>query len=650
VIRAVGHTRHVGLPRPFREPSAPGCALEALVVTKSPSIPAKIAEEEPTARAKPLPLGLRGPPPSPPTHVPARMVNEVLYCERLMHIEWVQGDFADNAFTVEGRLVHRRADRPGGAMPPLASTAVGGPGEKAEAPDAEDLQTDPGPPPYTARSVWLTSDALGLTAKIDVVESETDGTVVPIEYKRGRAPDVAEGAYLPERAQLCAHVLLLREHGYRCEHGALYFAGSRRRVAVTIDEDLVRRTLLAVTRAKELASVGDAPAPLTDDPRCNGCSLVGVCLPDETNLLRRLEGLAPDEALPPPEPERADPLDLSEGDPWGSCATTSSSRSGPRGCAGCTRHGTRSFRCTYRRRGHTSGSTPRSSSSARRPAPRPPGWRTPHRCASRQRPDQHAGHPGPPRARHAAMLFQLRRLVPRPRDRPRSEERRSADGAAPRRRRSHHLPGHGAGIRGVQDQELPHHAATQPRVTARGVARRARSAGPEGGASGRPRLAARARRHRGARILRAVHGDAEGRARSARCVRSRGTQPPSAPRSHQCPAVLRLCAAHERLRRHARLGRAGSDARLLPPAALRPTGVGARSDGGVQAPAGGLGRHRRDQQRRRRRGRLRDQRRAGACCSLTSAAWTSSSLTRSSATASPTAACSRFRPGFSAAC
>ncbi|MGZ6880853.1 MAG: CRISPR-associated protein Cas4, partial [Mycobacteriaceae bacterium] len=84
------------------------------------------------------------------------------------------------------------------------------------------------PPPYQARSLWLSSERLGITAKIDVVEGAADGRVVPIEYKRGQAPELPEGAYLPERAQLCAQVLLLREHGYRCDDAAIYFAGSRR--------------------------------------------------------------------------------------------------------------------------------------------------------------------------------------------------------------------------------------------------------------------------------------------------------------------------------------------------------------------------------------------------------------------------------------
>lgn len=95
----------------------------------------------------------------PPDLVPARMVNEVLYCERLMYLEWAQGEFEDNFFTIEGKSVHRRTD---GGTRPL-------PSEDDEAPRA-------------VTSVWLSSERLGLTAKIDLVEVEGQ-RAVPIEYR-----------------------------------------------------------------------------------------------------------------------------------------------------------------------------------------------------------------------------------------------------------------------------------------------------------------------------------------------------------------------------------------------------------------------------------------------------------------------------------
>ena len=63
------------------------------------------------------------------------------------------------------------------------------------------------------RSVTLSSRRLGLVAKIDMVESDGE-TVVPVDYKRGKRPHVAAGAYEPERVQICVQGLLLEENGH----------------------------------------------------------------------------------------------------------------------------------------------------------------------------------------------------------------------------------------------------------------------------------------------------------------------------------------------------------------------------------------------------------------------------------------------------
>lgn len=247
--------------------------------------------------------------------VPARMLNEVLYCERLMFLEWVHGEFADNYYTVDGRNVHDRADAPGGKLPTPPQSE-----EHSLEADGEDgglLARGEMLAEYRARSVWLTSEQLGITAKIDVVEGGSDGSVIPIEYKRGAIPNLPEGAYIPERVQLCAQVLLLREHGYHCDHGEIYFAKSKRRVSIAISDDLVRHTHWAMSLAREVAARTDPPPPLDNSPKCRNCSLVSICLPDEVNHLRRFDGEA---IVDPPEPQDdlTGPLDP---DPWGLAAS-----------------------------------------------------------------------------------------------------------------------------------------------------------------------------------------------------------------------------------------------------------------------------------------------------------------------------------------
>lgn len=270
-------------------------------------------------RAKHLPLiGTRHV--DAPDIVPARMINEVLYCERLMYLEWVQGEFADNAFTVEGRYTHTRADSPGGNLPAKPEAKAAGEGEQEPSEPSRyrlrERKEAVEERPYQARSIWLTSEKLGITAKIDIVEGTESGIVIPIEYKRGAAPDLPEGAYLPERAQVCVQALLLREHGYQCDEGAIYFAKSHQRVVVPITEWLVIRTLDAVRTAREIASRAEPPPPLEDSPKCRGCSLVDICLPDEVNLLRALDGKAPLEVPPLVISEADDATQPLDPDPW----------------------------------------------------------------------------------------------------------------------------------------------------------------------------------------------------------------------------------------------------------------------------------------------------------------------------------------------
>ena len=218
-----------------------------------------------------------------PDLLPARMLNEFSYCPRLFHLEWAQGEWADNADTVNGRRVHKRVDRESGDLPPPESLA-----ER----------------PEVARSVSLSSPDERLIAVIDLLEMQ-DGAVCPVDYKKGKAPDIAGRAWEPDRLQVCAQALVLRANGYRCEEAVVYYAASKTRVSVPTDETLVAQTRAAVRAALELANSSVTPAPLVDSPKCPRCSLVGICLPDETHLLAEQDGAevrrltpARDDAMP----------------------------------------------------------------------------------------------------------------------------------------------------------------------------------------------------------------------------------------------------------------------------------------------------------------------------------------------------------------
>jgi len=199
--------------------------------------------------------------------LPARMLNEYVYCPRLAYLEWVQGEWAESADTIEGRHVHRRVDKPRGKPPASGS----GDDDAAQ--------------PIHVHSLELSSEALGLIAKLDLAEFE-ERRAVPVDYKRGKRPHVAQGAYEPERVQLCVQGLLLQEHGYDAPEGVLYFAASRERVKVPFDTGLVETTRQAAAGLRLLVAGGQIPPPLENSPKCPRCSLVGICLPDEVHYLR----------------------------------------------------------------------------------------------------------------------------------------------------------------------------------------------------------------------------------------------------------------------------------------------------------------------------------------------------------------------------
>lgn len=203
--------------------------------------------------------------------IPARMLNEFAYCPRLCYIEWVQGEFVDSVDTVDGRFQHRRVDS--------------GPGKLPE----EEFET------IHARSVYLSGPETGITCRIDLLEG-VGNRVTPVDYKRGEAPDIPDGAYEPERVQLCAQGLVLRENGFECDEGVAYFVRSKKKVPVKLDEALIQRTKELISNLRAVAASGEMPPPLDDSPKCSRCSLAGICLPDEVNLLREMEAEEEEEA------------------------------------------------------------------------------------------------------------------------------------------------------------------------------------------------------------------------------------------------------------------------------------------------------------------------------------------------------------------
>jgi CRISPR-associated protein Cas1 len=214
---------------------------------------------------------------APPDLIPVRALNQVSYCRRLYYLEYVEGLMPINEFVADGIFQHRRVNDP----------------------ELEQRQRKEGEVLHT-RSVSLSSERLGLTGKLDLIE-EKDGSVYPVEYKRSAGPNPTEGQppfWENDAIQLCAQGMLLEEeYGRPIARGVLYYMGSKRRVDVPLDDGLRAKTLAALQLIGELSTRETPPEPLPAElrHRCYGCSLVTICQPEETLYCLEHSRLSPAE-------------------------------------------------------------------------------------------------------------------------------------------------------------------------------------------------------------------------------------------------------------------------------------------------------------------------------------------------------------------
>lgn len=255
----------------------------------------------------------------PPEPLPARMLNEFVYCPRLFYYEHVEGVFVENSDTLRGAAIHRKVDGGTGAMAapsPSAkaakakeakldpSEANGGARASAQTPISTTAVAESAAAHETihSRSAMLGSERLGVLAKLDLVEMRTTPVdeaapdlfsvteVCPVDYKAG-SPNAGEhGVELwdTDRMQLGLQVLVLRDNGYCCKQGIIYYRGTKQRVPLEVTPELEAWVIDRIAAARRTATE-PIPPPLVASPKCVRCSLNSVCLPDETRLLAEVK-------------------------------------------------------------------------------------------------------------------------------------------------------------------------------------------------------------------------------------------------------------------------------------------------------------------------------------------------------------------------
>ncbi|GAB05115.1 CRISPR-associated endonuclease Cas4/Cas1 [Gordonia amarae] len=207
--------------------------------------------------------------------LPARMLNEYVYCPRLFYFEWVDKRWAPSHDTEHGSFVHRAVDKRAGSLP-----------------EPEDVGNG-----VKVTALQIESHALGLVAVLDRVDDGGDGTLIPVDTKKGK-PSESGAPWSADVVQLYAQAALLRDAGYEVDRGVLYYAEINRRITIPIGDVEVAAAIELADEAREVAARPTPPLPLVASNRCPRCSLVGLCMPDETNALLRRDDEPPRRIVP----------------------------------------------------------------------------------------------------------------------------------------------------------------------------------------------------------------------------------------------------------------------------------------------------------------------------------------------------------------
>jgi CRISPR-associated exonuclease Cas4 len=102
-----------------------------------------------------------------------------------------------------------------------------------------------------------------------------DGSVLPVEYKRGKPK-----AHRADEVQLCAQALCLEEMmGAAVPEGRLFYGQTRRRTDVIFDAELRALTKETAQRLQELIASRQTPSAVYEERKCDACSLIELCMP-----------------------------------------------------------------------------------------------------------------------------------------------------------------------------------------------------------------------------------------------------------------------------------------------------------------------------------------------------------------------------------
>lgn len=184
--------------------------------------------------------------------LPLSGLQHYLFCPRQCALIHLEQEWRENRLTAEGRVLHKKAhDGPDESRPGIRIT----------------------------RGMAVSSSLLGLSGQCDVVEFHTDGTVVPVECKRG-----SPKAHQADEIQLCAQAIALEEmlglSEYGIREGRIFYGKHRRRHAVIFDEELRALTYNTSVALHSMIASRRTPPPIYTPDKCDACSLNEICNPE----------------------------------------------------------------------------------------------------------------------------------------------------------------------------------------------------------------------------------------------------------------------------------------------------------------------------------------------------------------------------------
>ncbi len=180
--------------------------------------------------------------------LPISALQHILFCPRQCALIHLDQEWKENKFTAEGRVLHDRAH---------------------EGPD----ESRPGI--RITRGLPVRSEKLGIHGVCDIVEFHKDGTIIPVEYKRGKPK-----AHRADEVQLCAQALCIEETmNAAIPLGFLYYGQPRKRTEVVFDEELRELVRSTVQRLQEMISSHTLPPATYEKKKCLACSLEEICQP-----------------------------------------------------------------------------------------------------------------------------------------------------------------------------------------------------------------------------------------------------------------------------------------------------------------------------------------------------------------------------------